>query len=576
LQEDVRKYLLTKDTDLSSSWLSFDTMIKSIIKISDRNLHIFKNRLGIGLNSPQTLDDSGSSFGLTRERTRQILSSIQKKLNTNINNNLLMPFWLAVDLVLDNYQGLIYSNDIATEITDLLGWYTAIEGHAIIAFSELTNKYFIDKEYQLICNKDDNCLDCLFREDFLNHISYSFDKFVISDLIHDYHENYCSNCKHYNSTKLISEGQVKYQLHKTDFSRFYVFHEGSYYSHSKFEEKKKKDRRKQLRENHSAKILFEDFLNSLPCYASQDEIQAFLLKNGLNFDYGLASLLQRSEDVYSWGRGLYIHKSKVYISDELAIELKNYITQNLDNKNQYLAIQKVFNENKELCIDQNIPNKIALYTVLSLSLSHYFQFPGSPLITSLSNKYPQSLPILLEHYILSFEKGIEYHNVKNYFVNVIGISFRSFRFQISNNPAIFKLQKDILIHKKYIINIDEENNISQFVEALLSKGKLSEFALQNHLEESGVIKSLSVSLSSLIANNKNIDTSNDILSLNANSLFYYLNESEIKSNISNLNFIGLDNESIRDYLVSELIIQNDKVLIFEDENPLDDILSEFG
>jgi len=571
LQEAMYTYLLVKDTDLSSSWLSFGTMIKSIINIPYRNLCIFKNRLGINQNSPQTLDESGSHFGLTRERTRQILSSIEKKLKTNINSKLLSPFWLAVDLVLDKYKGLVYSNDIAEEVTELLGWHTIIDGHAILEFSKMNNNYFIDDEYQVICIKNDNCLSCEFRENFLKDIAYSFDKFDLMDIKQAYFDSCCANCKFNNETKLLNEGQLKYQLHKMDFSKYYVYYRSLYYSHSKFEEIKKEEKRNQLRENHSVQVFFEDYLSSCPSYASQDDVQSFLNRNNIKMEYGIASLLQRSDDIYSWGRGLYIHKTKVHVSDDFKFELNNYLNLWFGKGNQYLAIQKVFTENEELCVEENVPNKIALYTVLSLSLSHCFKFPGYPLIAVEENSNILSLPDLIEDYIKTYDNGIEYSIVKKHLVEQIGISVRSFRFQISNNLNIIKKNNDVLIHKNYLINADEELHIFTFVEVLLSSRSLSIFAVNSHLNKVDLLKNINVSLDSIIVSDKNIESTNSLYSLNIGSKFYKQSYNFISKTLKDSN---LDNNSIS-YLKSYLRSQQTQKNI-ESSNPLDNIIAEFG
>jgi 5-methylcytosine-specific restriction enzyme A len=576
LQEAVRKYLLTKDTDLSSNWLSFDSMIKSIIKISERNLHIFKNRLGINHNAPQTLDDSGSPFGLTRERTRQILSSIEKKLKTNINSNLLEPFWLALDLVLNKYHGFIDSKQLSSEVTDLLFWNFPMEGHAILEFSKLHNKYIILDDPQLIVMKEDVCLECKYRVEFLKEIVKSFDQFTINDIYKKYFKLCKDVCSLYNHRKLLNPGQVTYQISNIDYSGFLKFKDNVYYSFECYEEKKENDRRNQLRQNHSAQIYFEDYLYSLDGFATSDEIHSFMLKNKCKIDYGVAQLMQRCDDIFSWGRGLYIHKSKIKISDDFISELQDYLNQHLNDNNPYIAIHKVFNNNENLCIGENIPNHIALYTVLSISLMHTFQFPGFPLITIQDPSRILTFSDLLEDFVKEQKNGIPYSELKKHFVEIIGLSTRSFRFQVRNNQNILKTNNDLLIHKQYLMSFEDETNILLFIEVLLSTRNLSEFALQNHLESVGIVDSMNIALSSILDTSNNILSENNLYYLNETSVFYHLNNNELDAKISRLNFMGLDSKSIRDYLLKEHDSQQIEVLEDTEYDPLNDILTEFG
>ncbi|MBN1969166.1 MAG: hypothetical protein JW870_07340 [Candidatus Delongbacteria bacterium] len=571
----ITKYLMEQDKDHSSQWDSFDSMIKDLIKIKDRDLHIFKNRLGINHPEPQTLEDSGYGYGLTRERTRQIITNIYKKLNSKVNKKLLEPFWLGMDLILDKYNGYVFGSDIVDDLCDLMNWNNKIEGHAIIEFSKLYYKYLIDDELTIIALKSKTCTRCKYKKIFFNSFKDDLDEFTYEELKQKL-KLFCTiNCECFNDSLVISAGQIAFMLADIDYSTYFKSYENKFISFEKYTEIKKIEIRNRLRNNNSPLILLEDYLEELEEPLTNDEILIFFRKIGIEVNYYLGSLIQNSEYLYSWGRGSVIHKKNVHITSNLLQIISDFIYNNIDNQFHSIVVQKVYDQFAQECSYEDIPDQIALYSALSLKLTDSFHFPGYPIISK-SNEIDISLSSLVEMYIANFNNGISYDEARDFLTNEMGMRVRTFRFQVRNNDSIVKINDDLLIHKKYLISETEDNVINTIAELLLACKNLSSYALKTHLDSINIALPQNVSIDSIISGNQNIEQKNGVYMLKDSSRYYGLLKHELLEKLyefqKNLDFDRQDKEYLKNYFSNESRLENK----FDNNNPLDDILDEFG
>ncbi|MFZ5392577.1 MAG: sigma factor-like helix-turn-helix DNA-binding protein [Patescibacteria group bacterium] len=78
--------------------------------------HVLKRRYGIGGLEKKTLQEIGDSFGVTRERIRQIERSALKKLNKEVNIKYFRPVTAAVAFELEKSGGIISERTLIRRI----------------------------------------------------------------------------------------------------------------------------------------------------------------------------------------------------------------------------------------------------------------------------------------------------------------------------------------------------------------------------------------------------------------------------------------------------------------------------
>lgn len=78
--------------------------------------HVLKRRYGIGGLEKKTLQEIGDSFGVTRERIRQIERSALKKLNKEVNIKYFRPITSVIIYELERSGGIISENTLTKKI----------------------------------------------------------------------------------------------------------------------------------------------------------------------------------------------------------------------------------------------------------------------------------------------------------------------------------------------------------------------------------------------------------------------------------------------------------------------------
>ncbi len=453
----VKKCLLIKSKDLSLNWNSFNLMIKSLMKIKDRDYKIFLNKLGIGSNKPQTLDKAGKEFGLTRERSRQILDRLYESINNN-PARLLVPLWDIIDFCLDKYYGVVHYDMIASDVCSILNWQNKLEGHALAEFAlNCENRYFVDHLNKVMCLKNNECLKC---RDFIEKLS---DLIVVKgklplNEVPEELKDYCpKNCSE-KKDKILDSGMFMFSAQKIENIRS---DDSFFYSHAEFKKKLKKARIQRLRKKGSVYILTEDILEQAGKSLTSDEIEKKLIEKGRSMKHGLAHIAKYCNNVFRWGWGIYIHKKYIKIPYMLIGSIHSYILSELQSDIPFLSIHKVFKKFEVYCKNQNIPSEMALYTTLVIQDNKNLVLPQFPAIF-LSRKYANNtIYSILEDYLLEKNEIIDYFTFYDFFINKVGLKKQSFQWYLVKDENIVRLPQQKISHKNYaykIITPKQEKN----------------------------------------------------------------------------------------------------------------------
>jgi hypothetical protein len=169
LQTELKKYILDKEIDYSSHWKDMESMLDSVIELKDRNLLIFKYRLGIKLPKALTLEECGKKYDITREAVRQIMSHIEKLILHPETEFKLRPFWTTLDKLLKKREVWL-SEDLAKKIKEKLHWEKRPEPHALENFIAIKREKYLVTNYRLVGFADSKCLACSRVDGFLPEI----------------------------------------------------------------------------------------------------------------------------------------------------------------------------------------------------------------------------------------------------------------------------------------------------------------------------------------------------------------------------------------------------------------------
>ncbi|HHE37216.1 MAG TPA: hypothetical protein ENL20_01415, partial [Candidatus Cloacimonetes bacterium] len=446
IHSSIKNYLLIKNKDLSLNWNSFNSMIKSLMKVKDRDFKIFLNKLGVGFDKSQTLDKAGKEFGLTRERTRQILDRLYNLIKNN-PTRFLVPLWDIIDFCLDKYYGVVHYDRISLEVCSILNWQNKLEGHALAEFaSNCENKYFVDHFNRVMCLKNNECLNCSDFVEKLSDLIEAKGKIPLNEVPGELKDYCLKNCSE-KKDKILDSGMFMFSAQKIENIRR---DDHFFYSSAEYKRKLKKARIQRLRKKGAIHILTEDILEQAGKALTGDEIEKKLLEQGKSLKHGLAHIAKYCNNIFRWGWGIYIHKKYIKIPYLLIGSIHSYILSELQSEIPFLSVHKVFKKFEVYCKNQNIPSEMALYTTLVIMGNKNLVLPQFPAIF-LSRKYANdTIYSILEDYLLEKNEIIDYYTFYDFFINDVGLKKQSFQWYLEKDDNIVKLPQQKISHKKFV------------------------------------------------------------------------------------------------------------------------------
>lgn len=93
-----------------------ESLEKIIFNIPSRSQEIIKSRYGILGDRPKTLEEIGGDYKITRERVRQIIKEVFKKIKKKENDDFLKQIGAKVEFAIAQRNGIIKEDDILSEL----------------------------------------------------------------------------------------------------------------------------------------------------------------------------------------------------------------------------------------------------------------------------------------------------------------------------------------------------------------------------------------------------------------------------------------------------------------------------
>lgn len=193
LQNELKKYIIDKQIDYSSNWSDLESMLNNVIELKDRNLIIFKYRLGINQSKPMTLEECGNKFGITREAVRQIMTRIEDIICHPETEFKLRPFWITIDKLFKKRE-IWTSEELARKVKENLLWKKKPETHALENFLSIKSDKYSISHNGLVGFSDSKCLKCPKIDGFLPKIMEGKTEITYAEAAQIFLDKFESNC----------------------------------------------------------------------------------------------------------------------------------------------------------------------------------------------------------------------------------------------------------------------------------------------------------------------------------------------------------------------------------------------
>ncbi len=444
LQNSFREYILFSDEDVSGHWVDFDSMINSLIPLKTRHLDIIKIRLGLSQSRINSLQAVGQKCGLTRERVRQIILTIVRKLRTKEIESKLEPFWKIVNSVLERYIGFASFNTVSPEINQLLHWEKALPSHSLAMFLSIYDKYEIDQEFDFIGLKNNRCNHCDKIYSFLIDLTNKQETVSKTEVL-NYLKNRCENlkCPHYENNKSFDFSYIQHIIDSKNTDKSPISYDNEYIHSYSF----------WLKEN---KTLFDEIAEILKNYGKSihftelKKITESKIDEELN-KHRFLSILNRDPNALLWGRGIYIHRANIKVPIDFIENVHKQLEEKLISGLPVVCITGFFYRKKGKFVKNNVPYPTALYTSLREYKSETLAFPYYPAVFLKKNDIIiKPLSEIVEDYLFEIGKAISRSDFNDYFKKEIGMQSNSLQQIVSNSENIVRLPNKFISHKKYV------------------------------------------------------------------------------------------------------------------------------
>lgn len=308
-----------EDESIVIDFSSYEGMVSSFTAVcvkQKRNQELFQKRFCFRTEKIPTLEKLGQTFGITRERVRQILNKGGRKFKHRVNMDKLKLFWERIDQVVASGGGVIHLGALPSVLQETFNWPTA---PSPLALGQLLNLRGVDsgnKDINNLITADCDCPYCdmvlerITDLDFSANESYHIE--VLALKLKDYCQTHCPNQEPVNT---FHKAFIEKLIDRTDGNL--ILHEDIVMPHYKWLGKycnKLEDVICHLLENHGKPMHFS-------------EIASQVRKQNINFqelsEHNVHASIARYGKIKIARRGTYGLKSwdlKSYRSVSTAIE----------------------------------------------------------------------------------------------------------------------------------------------------------------------------------------------------------------------------------------------------------------
>jgi len=462
IQNSLREFILGEQGFLPPSQIqynSFEQMMHDWLKLKINNqkyILVFIYWIGIGTSNVPTFEECGKTFGITRERIRQIVCKVYAQLSVPSSRRVVKKFWDIVDYAIRSSGGIIAISALSQRITSHFKWSTTISTACLARVLKINNQLNISGGTEVTIPSQP-CLNCdRIAHELCRIVSESkeipFTNGVSSLIL------YCKTyCTHRNNLETFSESFLKkliaekpYLKDKVRLQNYYLYETDRFI----------------LRYgsvSDAAPLILKLTGESMHFTNVCRELRLWR-HNNISKEQVHTALIN-SNDVLRWGRGVFIHRDHISCSGFLLRTIAEWVFKVLKDDIPCITIYKIYEQFCNRCQHENIPNPEALYDSLKKIKGHGLALPRYPILyrdDDIGKHIP--LSILIEQWIEEQGGTVTIQEIKHFLCDKIGFKQSHLSQILSNTPNI--LRKD-----RGYIHISATGISRDRVEDLLRYGK---------------------------------------------------------------------------------------------------------
>jgi hypothetical protein len=431
------------------SYSSFSRMVEAFVETvcdDKRDRVIILHRIGLIDNSKTTFDEIGETFGLTRERVRQICQKILDKLKSPFRLKKLSRFWAALFETLKLSGGACLLTEMSSGIAERLEWNEEPGIIPLTSVLKLHNKLAVNTSQAVVSDPKSPCFHCTMASSVLVALlNENKDEMTVQNVA----EHLLKECQRQPNCKCRGMRFTEsYLLMLAERTENVVVEDGVCCLKSVFSSKR-------VSRVQVAESIFRSAGRPMHLSEVCEELNRNLPSDEAISLHNVSSWMRASTNLLLWDRGTYIHREFVRIPQKLISEIEDWLAKKLNCGVPFVSVIGAFTFFKHRLIEEGVISESALYTSLRVSDNKAFTLNRYPFIVPAGSERITVITAL-EQYVLDEGGLISYQKLKSYAVKDLCLEGQFFSMYLSSASNILNAGNRQLIHVENI-EFDQSN-----------------------------------------------------------------------------------------------------------------------
>lgn len=439
----------------------YNDMVRTFISqaaSSERDIDILLRRLGLLDGRVWTLAEVAYHHGVSRERIRQLETKSHKAvLALDFRQNLPL-FYIAVSHVMRCGHGVSTLSSMASNLPALMNWDeppTEEQLYRLLGFakslsSDLKSRIIIDACYK--------CCHCDILLSALQSIYIDNPSQIPVDILVTQLQPICSDCEHKAGRKDDVCPNENMIIYISTLCGSLV--------------RKHRAIRKKCSRVEQVECILHTAERPMHYIEVHKEYMKVWPDDRHMTEHSVQSGILQSRSLIMWGRGTYIHKDYVNVSEDAILAVEQWLVTKLGEGTPFVSVTGAYIRFADMCRLGGIPSDYALYSCLRNSSSNLLTCPRFPQIY-LSDGFESRIPgaIAVEQYLRDAATVIKYDELKKYVIDDMGMKEFQFNQLLGQLSSVMRTSGGGFIHSSLLnINwpklVDLKNYIVEILKTL--------------------------------------------------------------------------------------------------------------